>query len=326
MAMIFLIELITERDSITYLQDIYKDIDAIRSIVDISNATIANEISAVNTILVVFTIVFGIIGIFLGWYISFLQKKVTKMSDNIAEKEQSIIKLANTVEETDKKIRSDISGLYAELRDEETMTFLHRLEEEPLDIANLSNLLLARPLRDKGFPILKKAYMQLLSLGPEIIDKESLLEPSYRQEYTLMFFQHYLRESILDDDIRPDIIKDFKRSMTCAFKRDIIKSTEDFCLALSTDETPFDKVSLLADYLEALNQSKYHNLVELHDIFQERLKADLLVNAIDKCTTDKVYLELFGVVAPNESQETDGDGINENIHRPEEEKDDSNIM
>ena len=115
MAMIFLIELITERDSITYLQDIYKDIDAIRSIVDISNATIANEISAVNTILVVFTIVFGIIGIFLGWYISFLQKKVTKMSDNIAEKEQSIIKLANTVEETDKKIRSDISGLYAEL-------------------------------------------------------------------------------------------------------------------------------------------------------------------------------------------------------------------
>lgn len=316
--MLFHVHLVAQTDSTLYQQNINEKIDAIKCIVDISNATIANEINAVNTMLVAFTIVFGIIGVFIGWYISFLQKKVTKMSDNIAEKEQKIISLANTVEETDKKIHGDIRGLYAELRNEETMTFLHRLEEEPQDIANLSELLLARTLSSEGFSILRKAYLKLKSLGPEIYDKESLLEFSDKQKYIIMFFQHYLREAILDDDIRPDITKELKHSMTCAFKRDIIKSTEDFCMALSVNEVHFDKVSLLIDYLKALNQSKYSNLVELQQIFQERLKPDLLTDAIDKCTTDKVYLELFGVCAPNETQETDGSEIIENMVPPKE--------
>ena len=192
------------------------------------------------------------------------------------------------------------------------MTFLHRLEEEPQDIANLSELLLTRTLSSEGFSILRKAYMKLKSLGPEIYDKETLLEYSDKQKYIIMFFQHYLREAILDDDIRPDIIKELKHGMTCAFKRDIIKSTEDFCMALSINEVSFDKVSLLIDYLKALNQSKYSNLEELQHIFQERLKPDLLTEAIDKCTTDKVYLGLFGVFAPNETQETDDKEIIEN--------------
>lgn len=299
--MLFLLNNTVQIDTIQYLQDINDNIDAVRRIVDVSNATIANEISAVNTMLVAFTIVFGVVGVLLGVYISWLQRKVSRMSDNIAEKEQKIISLAKTVEETDKKIHSDIKGLYYDLRDEETMALLHRLCEEPQDIANLSELLLARQMNAKGFSVLKQAYMKLKILGPEIIDKDNFFEPTYRQQYTLLFFQHYLRESILDEDIRPDIIIDYGRSMGCAFKRDIIKSTDDFCMALSDSKVQFDKVSLLAEYLKALNQSKYGNLTELKNIFQDKLNTDLLVEAIDKCTTDKVYLTLFGVKAPHES-------------------------
>ena len=61
---------------------------------------------------------------------------------------------------------------------------------------------------------------------------------------------------------------------------------------------------MLIDYLKALNQSKYKGLEELKDIFQEHLDKDLLVDAIDKCTTDKVYLGLFGVENPEKPIET----------------------
>ena len=62
-------------DTIQYLQNINDNIDAVRHIVDVSNSTIANETSAVNTILVAFTIVFGIVGVLLGIYITLVTEK-----------------------------------------------------------------------------------------------------------------------------------------------------------------------------------------------------------------------------------------------------------
>ena len=300
----FLLSTTIPSDTLQYLQKINDNIDAVRRIVDVSNSTIANEISAVNTMLVAFTIVFGIVGVLLGIYISWLQRKVSKMSDNIEEKEQKIILLAKTVEDTDNKIQSDISGLYAKLRKEETLTLLRRLEEEPEDITNLADLLLARPLDDDGFPILKKAFEKLMAIHLEV-GKDVLVDSSLETRYVLLFFQHYLFQSILDDKLRSEVVKDLDSCMNCAFKHDIIKSTKDFCRALSNDDATFEKKQLLIDYLKALNQSKYKDLEELKDIFQEYLDKDLLVDAIDKCTTDKVYLCLFGVENPEKPIETD---------------------
>ena len=299
----FLLSTTIPSDTLQYLQNINDNIDAVRRIVDVSNSTIANEISAVNTMLVAFTIVFGIVGVLLGIYISWLQRKVSKMSDNIEEKEQKIILLAKTVEDTDNKIQSDISGLYAKLRKEETLTLLHRLEEEPEDISNLADLLLARPLDDNGFPILKKAFEKLMAIHLEV-GKDVLVDSSLETRYVLLFFQHYLFQSILDDKLRTEVVKDLDSCMNCAFKHDIIKSTKDFCRALSNEDATFEKTQLLIDYLKALNQSKYKDLEELKDIFQEYLDKDLLVDAIDKCTTDKVYLDLFGVENPEKQIET----------------------
>jgi len=290
-------------DTLQYLQNINDNVDAVRRIVDVSNSTIANEISAVNTMLVAFTIVFGIVGVLLGLYISWLQRKVSKMSDNIEEKEQKIILLAKTVEDTDNKIQSDISGLYERLRKEETIALLRRLEEEPLDVTNLSELLWARSLEMDCFPILKTAFIKLKSLG-SVADEISGLGLSYRQRYVLLFFQHYLYHSILDEELRDDVKNDFDVAFECAFKRDVIKATKDICQALSVSSAQLDKVALLVGYLKSLNQSKYSNLVELKDIFQEKVNKDILVEAIDKCTTDKVYLGMFGVEAPDESLET----------------------
>lgn len=299
----FLLSRFIPNDTLQYLQSVNDNIDAVRRIVDVSNSTIANEISAVNTMLVAFTIVFGIVGVLLGVYISWLQRKVSKMSKNIEEKEKKIISLARTVEETDKKIHSDIGGLYVQLRKEETIALLRRLEEEPLDISNLSEILLARSLDIENFPILKKAYIKLNSLG-EIADEIPGLGPSYRKRYLLLFFQNFLFSAILDEDLRDVVKNDFDLALECAFERDVIKSTKDFCQALSVSNTSFDKVTLLVDYLKALNQSKYSKLEELKNIFQEKVNKDILVEAIDRCTRDEVYLGLFGVEAPEKPIET----------------------
>ena len=299
----FLLSKTISSDTLQYLQNINDNIDAVRRIVDVSNSTIANEISAVNTMLVAFTISLTVVGVLLGIYITWLQQKVSKMSKNIEQKEQKIISLAETVEETDRKIHSDISGLYAQLRKEETMTLLRRLEEEPEDIMNLADLLLARPLDDNGFPILKRAFEKLMAIHSEV-DKDVFVDPNRETQYVLLFFQHYLFQSILDDKLRIEVVKDLDSCMNCAFKHDIIKSTKDFCRALSNEDATFEKTQLLIDYLKALNQSKYKGLVELRDVFQEYIDKNLLVEAIDKCTTDKVYLRLFGVENPEKPIET----------------------
>ncbi|MBO4777816.1 MAG: hypothetical protein J5588_04910 [Bacteroidales bacterium] len=282
-------------DTLKYFQTINDKIDAVKYIVDVSNATIANEISAINTMLVAFTIVFGIVGVFIGVYISCLQRKVSKMSDNIENKEHTIVKLAQIVEDTDNKIQSDIEGLYAKLRKEETKALLCRLEEEPLDIGNISELLLARQLDDDGFPILKRAYLKLIE-NEYSENKNS----ANKHRYLLLFFQHYLYFAIKDDDMRKDIISDFEYCMKCAFKRDIIKSTKDFCMVLSESDVPFEREQVLVDYLKAINRSEFKGQIELKNIFQDEIKNNsLLANAIEKCTSDKIYLEMFGVKDPN---------------------------
>lgn len=297
----FLLNINVPMDTLNYLRTINEDINAVKHIVDVSNSTIANEISAVNTLLVTFTIVFGIVGIAWGIYITWLQRKVSKMSDNIEKKEQTIVTLAKTIEETDQKIQSDISGLYAKLRKEETFTLLKRLEMEPQDISNVLGLLLARPLENDGFPILKNAFLKLIRIG-ESATNISFFDKTYRKPFLLLFFQHYLYFSIKDDDLREIIVADFGYCMACAFKSDIIKSTEDFCKALTIEGASYNKTSILIDYLKALNQSKFSSLIELKNIFQENVNKDLLVDAIDKCTTDNVYLTLFGIYPPDKAE------------------------
>lgn len=287
-------------DTIGYLQNINENFESIKSIVGISNDTISNEISAVNTMLVVFSVIVGLIGIFLSWYISRVEKKVNNMKDSIVEKEKTIKQIARTVEETDNKIQSDIKGLYEKLRKEESLTLLRRLELEPRDINNLVSLLLARPLEEDGFPILKNAYLKLKNQEGDSAEDE-------KRVFSLLFFQHYLSLAILDDELRDNLVFYFDKSMNCAFKRDIIKSTNDFCKAMSVDAAPFDKVELLADYLKALNESEFKDLIELKNIFQENLNKDLLVDAIEQCRKENIYLSLFGEFAPNNESEDNND-------------------
>lgn len=314
------------------------DIEIIKTIVETSNSSISNQLSALDNLISGTSLALGIIGIVLGVYIawleikvkkaktsieekekiirsladtvkktdeemqkdiSILEKKVNAARESIEEKEKDINSLAETVEKTNEKIQNDIGGLYKKLRKEESLTLLKRLDEEPQDITNLGDLLLARQLPPEGFAILKSAYMKLLALGEDVCVRIGF-SISKKELYLLMFFQHYMYDSLLDNDLNKEIHAFVATGMDCAFKRDIIKTTEDFCSALSDNNAKFDKEIILVDYLKALNNSKYCNLSELKNIFENNISnLNLLPNAIEKCTQDNVFLALFNITPPS---------------------------
>lgn len=293
-------------DTLTY--DFFVDeIESIRHLVSTSNDVISNELTAANNFLAFVAVALTIVGIILGAYISRLSKKVERMTDIVSDKSKEVETLAKTVDETDKKIQSDISGLYAKLRKEETVALLRRLELEPLDIDNLAQQLLARDLGEDDYPILKNAYKKLVESGEADARHGLFNESSYRASYLLLFFQHYTYQSIMDDEIRHSIIPFFKDGIDCAFKRDVVKSTKGICLAISDPLANFNKEELLSSYLIALNESKFSEYLPLRNIFEEEIsKPGLLVDAIERCTEQGVYLKLFDIVPPalTDSQES----------------------
>lgn len=276
-------------------------IETINHIVTVSNDTISNQIAAVNTLLVVFSIILALVGVVLGFYIAKLHNKVINIKNNIDDKERTIIKLATTVKETDKKIQSDLTGLYKKLQREESLSLLHRLEQEPLDVSNLLPVLLARDLDEEGFYPLKNAFLKYKNSEEKDTD---ILYYNKKEQYCLIFFQHYCHLSIVDDDLRNDITSDFEHVISCAFKRDIIKSTNELCKALSRNDVIFNKVDVLSSYLKAINKTQYKDSEEIKMILEENVNnRNILVEAIDRCTSDKCYLSMFNIDDPNESAE-----------------------
>lgn len=289
-------------DTITYLQTSNNDFDIVKNIIEISNSSISNQISTLNTFIAVFSLMFVIIGVYLGAYISRLEKRVFGIKQNIEDKEASIKSLAKTVEETNNKIQGDLSGLYSKLQEEESISLLKRLEEEPQDINNICRTLLSRHLKPEWFIYIKTAFYKLLELG-DIANERICFNPTNKEGYLIIIFQHYMYDALKDDKIRDEIRPFFNRLINNEFKRDIIQTTRDFCASISNNDCKYDKCEILADFLKALNNSKYKNLSELKEIFEEEiLDKYLLTDAIEKCTTDAVYLSLFGVEALTENQ------------------------
>ena len=200
--------------------------------------------------------------------------------------------------ETDEKIQSDISGLYSKLRNEESLTLLKRLEEEPQDVNNLFQILAARKLSPELFCHLRTAFCNLLELG-DVANEDDGIHCSYRETFLILLCQHYMQNAVKDDRIRKELQSPLTltKIINSEFKKDIIKTTQDLCLALCDNDCTFDKCGTLVIFLTALNDSKYSELSELKKIFEEKISdKNLLSDAIKKCEQNKNYIKLFGII------------------------------
>lgn len=275
--------MMTLSDSIAYQADC---IESLKTLVDLSNGTISNQLSSINTLLTIVSITLALVGIFLGLYINNMHSRILKMKECVEES-------AKKTKEINEQIHSDFSSLYQQLREEETLSYLKRLEQVPEDISNVVPILLSRTLEDKHYPYLRKAFLMLKKHGK--VEKVSgCFGATYGYLYSGLFHQHFLHLAIEDDEIREILVPNFNGLVKASFKNDIIKSTSDLCKSLSKNSVNYDKEIILYQYLLAINKSDYKNCSELKDILQSNIKnKSLLPDTIERCTRDNIRLELF---------------------------------
>lgn len=281
------------------IDQVQQNVESLHNLIDTSNSIISNEIASANNYLTILSISIAVIGLLLtivgfgiGLYINSLYKKVKEIETTIVDKERIISELSSKVQDTNDKITNDIESIYSRLRKEELRANIKRLLVEPLDIKHFISILLSNDLEAELFDDLYHAYQKLIASG--CADRgDSFFSSSYKDNYLLVFFQHFIFQSILDSDLRKEIILFFKTGCKCAFERDMIKCTKDLCKALN-EPILSNPVDILYEYLIAVNDSEFKSLSEIKEIFNSELEEKSnLRQAIDRCTSNNIYLELF---------------------------------
>jgi len=232
--------------------------------------SISTQLDAASYNLNVFGILFGIAAIILGIYITYIERKVIK----IREENKDLLDKAKDVKAEviaiNNLIQNDIHGLFRKIKREETVDILDRLTGTPEDITNLSRILLTRKLEKNDFKILKEAYSKL-----EEDEKKGsngfTFEMSYEDQYKLLFFQHFLDLSMFDDKIRVDLIEFIPKGINCAFKNDIIKSTNDFVSAIN--DLGYQLMTKeINSFMKGISECKFKNSSFVYEIFTNGIK------------------------------------------------------
>lgn len=277
--------------------------DLLYSIVETANDGVNNQLSAANYLLALVAVVIAIVAIWLSIYIGNKKKEIESMAKTIDETKDTVTKIAKNTEVLDKKIHCNLSDLYKDLRKEETNALLDRLLLEPKDVNNLNTILWSREIEESGYAKLREAYIKLKN--EERGRNSEFVTNNYLEEYLVLFYQHFFYHAINDGEISPEFDRVYGSIFARAYKRDMIKSTIDLCKALSDENSTFKKEEVLTLYLKALNSSKYKDLEDLKNIFEQNITpSSLLQKAIARCTADHVYLQLFGITPPEGEEST----------------------
>ena len=114
------------------------------------------------------------------------KRTVEQLAKIVDEKKEKVDIIAKATEDLDKKIHSDLAGLYKDLRKEETNALLERLIIEPQDIDNLCTILCARDIDEKGYEKLRTAYLKMKEMLTESIIENVVNDCS--EHYLVLFY------------------------------------------------------------------------------------------------------------------------------------------
>lgn len=232
-------------------------------IIQASNGSINNSLTATSNFLTVVTIILSILAAALALYVTYLERKMRSMKDAVEEMNKTVSEKEAEVKKLVEEINSNMEGLFKRIQREDTKAILKRLEEVPEDIDNLIHTLLTRVLLPEDYGSLKKAYMKLQERGtlvtPQTIvngDLEITAGLSPGQAYLSVIFQHFAGKAVEDADMREPIVGFFKDGLDLAFDNDVRKEIEDLAEALSKKDADYDRKAVLKAFQTALSQSE----------------------------------------------------------------------
>ena len=272
---------------------------------EIDNKTytsISNQLSAVSLSLTIFGILFAIIAIGIGFYVTYVERKIIKIGEENKGLLQHNIQIKNDVVEINRLIQKDIYGLFIKIKREETIHMLERLERVPEDIANLSEQLLSRELEKEDYSKLKEAYTKL-----------SNSNFTYKNKYHLLFFQHFADLSINDLIIKKEMLHFLPIGIQCAFNNDIMKSTNDLFTSF-IDKGLSNFKDVLNCYFDGIIDSKYQKYIPVYELIFSKLRNrqsqfllyqlldNKLENRIAKVEYGNLLVEKYNTANPTESE------------------------
>lgn len=231
---------------------------------------ISTQLDAASFNISIFSFLFGIIAIILGVYITWVERKIVKLRDENQNLLNETKKTKIEVVEINELIQKDIYGLFLKIKREETIHILNRLVNIPENINNVSSELLSRELIPDDFSLLKSAYQKLPDEEP-IKTGFISIRGTYKDSYLLLFFQHFLEQTIKDVDLRFDIRNFFDTGIRCAFKNDIVKSAKDFTKSIN-DLGYEDLKADIIRFFDALSESKFKDFIPLYETIFNNLK------------------------------------------------------
>lgn len=171
------------------------------------------QIDTATYTLGIFTIVLTIVSLALGVHINKIWAKIERARSEALDANQR-------TENIYKLIKKDIGELYLDIKREETVDILNRLQKVPEDIANLHSILLSRDLISDDFERLKIAYIKLKSRNIPASSR-------HKNSYLVALAQHFTEKCIADPILRPDYLKSFHHILSSCF-------THEFQIVLPT--------------------------------------------------------------------------------------------
>ena len=254
-------------------------------VIEASNSGINNSLSATSLFLTIVSIFLSLAAAVVAFYVTHLERKMKSMKDSVEAMSAAVSQKELEVKELVDEVNNNLESLFKRLQREDTKAVLNRLVEVPEDIDNLDAILLTRTLLPEDYAVLKQAYGTLLKRGTIVGERRlydnGQIEVTQGQDpkstYLLVFFQHFVGQSIEDDEMREPIIAFFKEGLDAAFDNDVRKEIKDICSVLSKPAVSFDKSAVLTAFRKALaasDRTKGHP--EYVQLLQESLHDDAL--------------------------------------------------
>ena len=229
--------------------------------------SISNQIGATSFNLSIFAFLFGILAIGLGVYVTWVERKIIRIKYENESLLKETRKNKEEVVAINDLIQKDIYGLFLKIKREETIHILNRLVKIPEDVVNFTDQLISRELEEEDFTLIKKAY---LKLNPKSRDIDVGFGMSFKQKYHLLFFQHFLDQSVKDEEIGLELIDSYFIGIDCSFENDIVKSTEDFMKAII--DLGFQKRDKeINNFIKGLSMSQHKEFSKVYEIIYNSL-------------------------------------------------------
>ena len=177
----------------------------------------------------------------------------------IAEESQTICddhsQITAEVRALDENIKNNMRQLYNNLKREETIALVDRLNKVPEDVINIGPVLASRELSQEFFPKIKKTF-QALSEDPT--------ELNVKPVYLLLLFQHFGHLAIFDEDLQDELEASYIDLMRLCFKNDILRTSEEFIKVTAKEGGCLKFDRKIKKYFIALEHTLFARNLEIH--------------------------------------------------------------